>query len=167
MSITRNCWSPEISTIITLALIESDRHDQKVSYACHLLVAILREGDSCAAKWLQAKGISEKMIREYYRGEASNFLFLNRGIFSRYHALSDEMSDALDRAECLLRREQSLTAGILLLSLLRNPRSAVRKFLTYSDVDVEELDQYLSYLEPVKLEKHSLFNDLLHLMTRK
>lgn len=75
-----------------------------------------------------------------------------------------EIYTVLQRAEWLLKENEALSAGVVLLSMMRNPRTGVAKFFRESDIDVEELDSCLTKLEPLGLRQLSIREKLLGLI---
>lgn len=176
LSLNRKRLSSEVLRVIDLAAEEALISGSDLSYASHLLVTILAEGESQSAEILRERGRTIRFVREYFRRHSYDYVQLPSenivlDCYKRWLSFSpvlllmkelipdfvvrDEIQDVLDRSLWLLDKNQALSAGVVLLSMLRNPRTGVSKFFRELDVDVEELDNCLSQLEPPELRKLS------------
>lgn len=177
----RRRLTTEVLTVIDLAIDESFISGSEVALASHILVAILAEGQNQAAELLRERGLTKKFVRDYFQREKmvqvqpesatlfSSFLqcfyYLLRsfsavkGIHSNPLVIGD-IDALLNRAGCLLDEDQALSAGVVLLSMLRNPNTGVAKFFRESNIDVDELDSCLTQLEPLGLRRVSTFEKL-------
>ena len=175
-------YSSEISRVVDLASEEFYISGDELPLASHLLVAILAESDNQAAHLLRERGLTIRFVRAYFRRQSYDYVQLpssglalnlakglrNFGPFAKIihpdFIIRSEIFAVLQRAEWLLKENEALSAGLVLLSMMRNPRTGVAKFFRESDIDVEELDSCLTQLKPLELRKLSIGEKLICLM---